>query len=274
MATQTQSISIACDDRTELQQRLNCLYEYQNDILTKVYHRSRLVLFQRMVRELIGDGVIRGFESALDIGCNAGFYSRLISDFGFRNVLGIDISAKYVAKANQEFGTDQPDKRIAFEVMNAADLLGAKKKYDFILCTEVIEHTGNREAVIASIMELLTPGGIAVISLPNCVSLGFLTTYAGSVLRGREMSQDLRDHLSFPFYKGPALFKEKGARIVRTAGVNCLFNSPLTLLLHDTPLFDPLNSLNFWLSARAPLKWLSQFFFFVITRDTSQATRG
>ena len=274
MLTQTQTLGIACDDRTALQQQLNYLYEYQNDILTKVYHRSRLALFQRLVTGLIADGVIQQFGAALDIGCNAGFYSKLISDFGFKDVFGIDIMPKFVAKANQEFASDAPGKRIAFEVMNATDLLCMHKQYDFILCTEVIEHTDNRDAVITGIMDLLAPRGIAVISLPNCISLGFLTTYAASMLKGREMSQDLRDHLSFPFPKGPTLFTEKGARVLRTAGVNCLFNSPLTLLLHNTPLFAPLNGLNFWLSSRAPLKWLSQFFFFVITKDPSPPARG
>lgn len=266
---QTQLLGITCDDGTELQQRLNDLYAYQDDILTKVYHRSRIVQFQCLVQKLISRNLIREYRKALDIGCNAGFYSKILSDFGFEDVLGIDISTKYVAKANQEFASDQPGKRIAFHRMDAADLMRTENKgYDFILCTEVIEHTDNPGALINSIMALLAPGGMAVISLPNCLSLGYLTTYAASLMRRREISKDLRNHLSYPFYKGPLLFKGEGARMVCTAGVNCLFNGPLLALLHGTALFGPLNSLNFWLSSKWPFKYISQFFFFVITKKS------
>lgn len=268
MSARTPLLSIACDDRTELQRQLNDLYEYQNDVLTKVYHRSRIALFQRLMQKLIATGVIREFGSALDIGCNAGFYSKVISDMGFRDVLGIDICAKYVNRANREFASELPERRVAFQVMDAAELFGAQsKRYNLILCTEVIEHTDHADAVIQSILGLLAPGGTAVISLPNCLSFGYLTTYLSSVLRGREITKELRDHLSYPFYKGPSLFRDKGAHIVCSAGVNCLFNSPLLLLLHRTSLFALLNRLNFWLSARWPFKWAAQFFFFVVAKD-------
>src|SRR5271163_3086309 len=112
---QIELLGIACDDESELQQRLNDLYQYQDDVLTKTYHRSRIALFQRLLQKLILADLIRGFGKALDIGCNAGFYAKVVSDFGFKDVLGIDISAQYVAKANQEFRLDLPGKRIAFE---------------------------------------------------------------------------------------------------------------------------------------------------------------
>jgi 2-polyprenyl-3-methyl-5-hydroxy-6-metoxy-1,4-benzoquinol methylase len=270
LATQTQPFSIACDD--QFQQRLNDLYEYQDDILTKVYHRSRIALFQRLLKSLIKNGTIREFGKAFDIGCNAGFYSKLISDFGFRDVFGVDISDKYVAKANNEFASGAVGKRISFKVMDASDLMERSVgQYDFILCTEVIEHTDRQEAVIDNIMNLLFPGGVAVISLPNCVSLGYFTSFVACVLRGQKLSKDLRDHLKFPFYKGPALFRARGAHVISTSGVNSLFNAPLLMFLHRSFLFASLNDLNFWLSSRWPCKCVAQFFFFVIRKDTSSA---
>ena len=270
MFARTELLSIECDDATELQRRLNDLYEYQNNIQTKVHHRSRIVLFHSLMQKLVANNMIREFGGALDIGCNAGFYCKIISDFGFRDVLGIDICANFVERASREFGSDLPAKRIGFQVMNAADLTrNAAKRYDFILCTEVIEHTDDPNAVIQNILTLLEPRGVAVISLPNVLSLGYLTTYLSSLLRCREMTKEQREHFSYPFYKGPSLFRAKGARIVCSAGVNFLFNGPLLLLLHNTRLFPPLNRLNFWLSSKWPFKWAAQFFFFVITKDKS-----
>jgi 2-polyprenyl-3-methyl-5-hydroxy-6-metoxy-1,4-benzoquinol methylase len=268
MTTESQVLSIVCDDTASLQRKLNDLYEYHDDILTKIYHRSRIALFQRLMRQLIAEGSVAQFASALDIGCNAGFYSRLISDFGFQEVLGIDIGEKYIAKANREFASDLPDRHVSFEAIDVAALMRrTAKRYDFILCTEVIEHTGDPEALIKSITELLTPKGTAIISLPNCLSLGYFTSFAASVLRGRGMNKDLRDHLRYPSYRGPALFRQNGARIIRTSGVNCLLNAPLLALLYRSPIFASLNRLNFWLSSRWPFNYFAQFFFFVVKKN-------
>lgn len=272
MRSAAQILDIVCDDATTLQKQLNSLYAYENDISTKIYHRSRIALFQLLLNQLIVGRVIRNFGAAIDIGCNAGFYSKVISDFGFREVFGIDINPAYVAKANHAFGSDEPGKRLTFETMDAAAIPG-DKLYDLILCTEVIEHTGAPLAVTKSIMSLLAPGGIAVISLPNCFSLGYMTSYLGSWLKRRSISPELHDHMKYPFYKGPRLFRNNGADILATAGVNCMFNDRLLLLLHRTPFFVPLNQLNFWLSRQWPLKSFAQFYFFVVRKCDPAASQ-
>jgi len=269
MHSDAQILDIACDDRSTLQRQLNSLYAYQEDLPTKIYHGSRIALFQMLLSRLIRNGEIGNFETALDIGCNAGFYSKLISDCGFRNVLGIDINPAYVGKADRAFGSDLPGKRLAFRTVDAT-AIPADERYDFILCTEVIEHTCDPLVVIKSIMTLLTPGGIAVVSLPNALSLGYLTSYFAACFKGRGISAELRDHLKFPFYKGPLLFRRNGASILRSAGVNCMFSDRTLLLLHGSPLFDPLNRLNFWLSRRWPWKYFAQFYFFVVRNEQSQ----
>jgi 2-polyprenyl-3-methyl-5-hydroxy-6-metoxy-1,4-benzoquinol methylase len=265
------TFDIVCDDSTELQSFLNDLYQYKHDITTKVYHRSRIALFCRMCRQLISDGVVRNFDSALDIGCNAGFYAKVISDFGFQNVYGVDINADYIAKANRAFYSDRPGKSIRFQAMDAA-AIPRNNAYSFILCTEVIEHTGDPDAVVDTIMALLSPGGVAVVSLPNRLSLGYSTAYVAALAKRREVQPELRDHLKYPAYRGPQLFKHKGAKIVRTAGVNFLFNDPLVRLFHGAPFFDTVNRLNFWTSHHWPMKWFAQFFFFAIVKNAPPPT--
>lgn len=267
-----QTLDITCDDDTDLQRRLNSLYGYENDICTKTYHRSRIVAFQLLVRKLVADGVMQQYGRAMDIGCNAGFYSKMISEWGFHEVTGIDIDPQYISKANDAFRCEEPGRRVAFEIMDAM-AIPKDRLYDFILCTEVIEHTGNPNAIISSILELLRPGGVAVISLPNCLSLGYLTSYVGAWLRGR-ISPELRDHMQFPFYRGPRLFRQKGAEVLATAGVNVMFNSPMLSLLHRAPFFNALNRLNFWTSRRWPLKCFAQFYFFVVAKSEPLATRA
>lgn len=55
------------------------------------------------MEKLIEQKVIDSFDSALDIGCNSGAYSKIISDFGFRYVLGIDIVDEKIEKVNGFF---------------------------------------------------------------------------------------------------------------------------------------------------------------------------
>jgi 2-polyprenyl-3-methyl-5-hydroxy-6-metoxy-1,4-benzoquinol methylase len=263
-----QRLDLICDDSTPLQQRLNDLYAYGTDLPGKIYHRWRFATFQTIMDDLIRKGAIRNFGRALDIGCNAGFYSKMISDYSFAEVLGIDIIGAYVAKANQAFRSEETGKRLSFEVADAT-ALADRKPYDFILCSEVIEHTSHPEVVVDSIMSLLVPGGVGVISLPNGVSLGYLTRCLGSVLKGRGINQDLREHMRYPCYKGPKMFRRRGAQILSSSGVNCLFNDPLLRALQRMPGFVALNKLNFWLSRNWPLKALAQFYFFVIRKPVS-----
>jgi 2-polyprenyl-3-methyl-5-hydroxy-6-metoxy-1,4-benzoquinol methylase len=266
MSLAAQPLDIACDDATALQQQLNALYSYQHDLSTKIYHRSRIVLFQRLMRQLIAQGYIRNKRAALDIGCNAGFYSKMISDFGFQNVLGVDIVPEYVARASAAFHSEIPGKSISFETTDAT-LLPLDHSYDFILCTEVIEHTSTPDVVIRSIMCLLNPGGVAIISLPNALSLGYFTSYFAARLRGRAVSPELLDHLKYPFFKGPALFRQRSGRIIAAASVNVLFNDHMLMWASRMPFFHRLNRWNFWLSRQWPFRCLGQFYFFAISKQ-------
>src|SRR5438445_83309 len=81
-------IDFACDDRDPLQLTLNELYDYRDDIPTKVLHRCRLNLLSLLLRDLATRGEIHSFESAIAIGCSAGVYCRILSGCGCRSVPG------------------------------------------------------------------------------------------------------------------------------------------------------------------------------------------
>jgi 2-polyprenyl-3-methyl-5-hydroxy-6-metoxy-1,4-benzoquinol methylase len=257
-------VDFAVDERDELQHTLSALYEYERDLSTKVLHRNRLNLFHLVMTELIADGVIQRFGSALDIGCNAGAYCRIISDFGFRSVLGVDIARRPVDRALAAFGATPG---VRFEVGDATEL-ALSDRYDLILCTEVIEHTTDPRGVIEKIKRGLAPGGVAVVSLPNAMSLPYALQYPRYAVRRRALPDALVEHLRFPSYRSLRLFRGPGVRVVTTAGSNLVLNSVTIRALHGTPLFRPVNRVNFRLARRWPLKYLSQFFFIVVQRTT------
>lgn len=255
-------LDFAVDDHDDLQKMLNALYDYQDDIPTKVLHRNRLNLFFLLMQELIARGVVTRFGAALDIGCNAGMYSKMLYDFGFAFVSGIDIDSRQLQKAKKQF--ELPG-NIEFTKQNAEEL-SADQAYDFVLCTEVIEEVERPSLVIENIYGALAPGGIAVFSVPNRISLPFLTIRCAYRLRRRAMPRSLSEHLRFPFYHTFRLLREPGFMIVKTSATNLLLDSISLRLAYRTPVFRVINRINFGLSRRWPLKYFGQFFYVVLRK--------
>lgn len=242
----------------EHQLALDQLFNY-NNYANKFGHRQRINLFYKLVNELIAKKIIVKTEKALDIGCNCGYYSNMISQFGFKNVKGIDIGKDMIEMAVQNFKRPGLD----FKVENAEELDPAESA-DFILCTEVIEHTHHPEKVIENIKRVLNVNGIAVITLPNAFSLPYFFIRLAYTLKGKHKDSEYRDHLKYPFYKTLKLFKADNIEIVKTSGTNCFYFN----FLEKLPFFNFFSRLNFHISYRWPFKYFSQFFFIVI-RKTS-----
>ena len=130
----TYHVSFTCKPTDSVQRELNDLYDYQMDLGTLVNHRMRLNLFHQLVTSLIDKQIIHQFGTAIDIGCNRGFYAKMISDMGFGHVEGIDVERSYIDKAKSRFAVNGVDKSLSFRVQDAATL-DANLKYDLVLCT-------------------------------------------------------------------------------------------------------------------------------------------
>ena len=259
-------LDFAVDDDDDLQRLLNDLYGYADDLSTKVHHRNRLNLFSVLLERLVREGVVESLNTALDVGCNAGIYSKLLSDRGFRSVLGIDVDAQKIEQARKAFELRETGRSIVFDQMNAEEV-GGLGTFDLVLCTEVIEHTERPEQVIDSIAAAVAPGGVAVISLPNALSLPFLLIRLTRMLTRQPVDQELRAHLQYPSYRSIHLFDGRPFARVATTGTNLVLSGPLIRLLYGRRLFPLVNRLNFWLAAGWPLKYASQFFFLVLKKD-------
>src|SRR3954471_15079030 len=77
--------------------------------------------------------------TALDIGCNAGFYSFQLASRG-ANVVGIDVEALFLNQAKwaaAEFGLEH---RVEFRQMQIYDLAHTTQRYDIVLFLGVFYH--------------------------------------------------------------------------------------------------------------------------------------
>ncbi len=260
------SVDFACDDRDPLQARLNRICDYEHDVETKVLHRERMNLFFLLMQDLIRRGVIASFDSALDVGCNTGVYSRMLSDFGFRNVLGVDIVPDMIERANREFGVQGPERTIEYRVANAEEL-DTSKKYDFVLCTEVIEHTSRPDLVVANLKQLVSPTGVAVITLPNAYSLPFQVARLAYAIKKPPRNLEFEDHLKYPFTRSLRLLQGDGLKLVRTDGANLVVDTHVLKLFYGKPGFAGLNRAQFQLGRLWPFKYFTQFFFMVLVPE-------
>jgi SAM-dependent methyltransferase len=258
-------VDFGCDDRDPLQRELDRLYGYADDLETRVLHRGRLNLFFLLLGDLIARGVITRLDSALDIGCNAGVYSRIISDYGFKRVEGIDIDAGQIAKAKETFEVEAAERTIVFREANAEEIDRARQ-CDFVLCTEVIEHTAHPERVIENIAAVLAPGGVAVVTLPNAFSLPYALARLSNRIRGKPRDPVFEDHLRYPFWRALRVFDGSALEVVATTGTNLCFDNRTLGLLRSTPVFPALNRSQFELARRWPLKFAAMFFFMVLRR--------
>lgn len=101
--------------------------------------------------------------SILDYGCGTG--SALTCHLGRAGdaVLGIDSHGPSVEAALRE----NRFPNVTYMVADLSDLLNREKRFDVIVCSEVLEHLEGAESYLQGFAKLLDSSGILIISVPN-----------------------------------------------------------------------------------------------------------
>ena len=98
-------------------------------------------------------------DEILDIGCGAG---HIIEEIEAGNITAIDISKEMLSKAKKRLRK----KRVTFLKRDAQNIR-LRKKFDKIICSEVIEHIPNPKKLIDEILKLSKESTIIVFTIPN-----------------------------------------------------------------------------------------------------------
>lgn len=104
-------------------------------------------------------------KRVLDAACGEGYGSRLLANWGAKEVVGVDISAEAIESAQRHFASDS----VRF-IQNDAETLPRHfepHSFDLIVSFETIEHVQDPELFLRNIRGLLKPGGMVAISCPN-----------------------------------------------------------------------------------------------------------
>ena len=111
----------------------------------------------RIIREMAGacDGL-----DLLEVGSGGG---HILRQFPRARITALDVSNVYLDLARARLAGY--DARFVKGEVDKLDLPAAS--FDRIICSEVLEHTVDPEAILATLARLLRPDGVAVITIPN-----------------------------------------------------------------------------------------------------------
>lgn len=108
-------------------------------------------------------------QQILDIGCGAGTVDFFLASIGY-NVLGVDISENALSMANINANLFRLENKVKFKLCKFPDE-SPRGKFDFIICSEVMEHLPDDRKALHSINKLLKRGGMVLITTPSSNSL-------------------------------------------------------------------------------------------------------
>lgn len=141
-------------------------YYARSGALIRWVEKRRLSAVSAMVAAEANDRV-------LEVGCGGGHVLRL---FPHADLTGVDVSGEMLAKARRNL----EGYRVALLKGELDDLNLPARSFDRVICSEVLEHVVDPEAILRGIQRLLRPDGRVVVTFPN----DHLVNKIKSVIRG------------------------------------------------------------------------------------------
>jgi Methylase involved in ubiquinone/menaquinone biosynthesis len=112
---------------------------------------------------------LKKIKKVIDVGCGNG---RHLKSLGFRltdsEIVGIDQSAPEITKLNEEFSDSicKNGNTYRFITGDIREMEIPDNSQDLVVCSEVLEHVPNFEAVLKECYRILKPGSVMLISVP------------------------------------------------------------------------------------------------------------
>ncbi|MFX0066877.1 MAG: class I SAM-dependent methyltransferase, partial [Candidatus Hermodarchaeota archaeon] len=113
----------------------------------------------KSTKELIDLCHINKETYVLDIGCGVGFTPCYLAKRVGCRVVGIDINAKMVEKANERAKRMRVEDKVEFKVANAQELPFEDNLFDVVIGESVIAMVEDKQRAINECMRVMKPGG-------------------------------------------------------------------------------------------------------------------
>lgn len=207
---------------------------------------KRYVDFKRLdfIVQSVRNHTNRANLKGLDVGCGKGNIVVPLASLGY-NMVGIDISSENIKEAKcMQITEDHP----MFLVGDAENIPVKKRNFDFVVCTEVLEHLNQPQRALNSINEVLKEEGLLIATVPNGYgpySLIF-DHFRNKVVSKTFPKIGLSDHIqAFTLTQISNLIKESGFEILNTSNSDFISFLPILvkskkIVYHDCKLADKL----------------------------------
>lgn len=121
-------------------------------------HESHLKLTYNYIYQFSKNNLKKSAK-ILDAGCSTGYLLSQLRKAGFRNVYGFDPGPKCKIIAKTKYGLE----------IETSDIEGfrSKKKFDFIIISQVLEHLLNVKHSIEQLSKYLSEGGFIFVGVPD-----------------------------------------------------------------------------------------------------------
>jgi O-antigen biosynthesis protein len=138
-------------------------------------------------------GLVHRGATVLDLGCGSGALGQFLKETRECTSDGVTLSQAEADHAQPHYRT------VEVADLETADLrsMFASRRYDYIVCADVLEHLRRPENVLQVCRELLAPDGKLLISVPNAAYSGLLAELLEGEFRYREEGLLDRTHLRF-----------------------------------------------------------------------------
>lgn len=150
------------------------------------------------------------------MGCGKGDIAIPLASLGYQ-IIGVDVFPAVIETAKfRKTKLLNQDNSVEFLVGDAESLNIRNQLFDFIICTEVLEHLEHPEKALDSIFSLLKKNGTLIVTIPNGYgpySLffnSFTTKIAYAIARKIQHSPHVQ---AFTFSRFQKLIEERGFRI-------------------------------------------------------------
>lgn len=135
-----------------------------NKKLEEILSKVGDMFFKRRILKMFNYLEVKSTDNILDAGCGEGFYELIFKELYDCKVTGVDINQELIDLARKHIGNN---KKIKFEVQDVRKLPYKNNTFDKIICTEVLEHIEDDEAVAKELYRVLKPGGVLAVTVPN-----------------------------------------------------------------------------------------------------------
>lgn len=141
------------------QDQLAALYHGEASITQDFYPKAGSRFHRAFIKAFKFIRYIRGHD-VIDVGCGGGFVAEAMRRVGGR-ATGLDVSGQSIAYARKRF----PATEFVSGVLE--DFQRTGRTFDFVYCSEVIEHVPDVEAFTAALARVCRPGGHVFLTTPD-----------------------------------------------------------------------------------------------------------